>query len=86
MKVWLNARTAYFSSLCTETCLAALPAVTDVDLRYDMAKVSATGTSQIPCFSACLDVLVRPSGRFSSELFKLASSLIKKNMPARQRS
>ena len=37
IKVCLNTRAAYFSFLRAKACLAALLAVTDVELRYDMA-------------------------------------------------
>ena len=40
IKVWLDVRAMYFSSLRAEACSTALPAVTDVELRYDIAKVS----------------------------------------------
>ena len=66
IKIWLNARAAYFSSLCAKACLAALLAVTDVELSYDMAKVSVTVISQMVFFPARQGVSVRSSGRFPS--------------------
>ena len=81
----MNARVAYFSSLRAEACSVALIAVTDVELKYDMAKVSVTVTSQIVFFPACQGVSVRPSGCFPSERDRPASFLIEE-MPARLRA
>ena len=53
-------RVVYFSFLRVEACSAALPAVTDVDLRYDMATVSVTVTSQKAFIPTCQGVSVKP--------------------------
>ena len=79
------ARAVYFSSLRADTCSVALSAVTDVELKYDLAKVSLTVTSQIVFFPACQRVSVRPSGRLPSERDRSAGSLIEE-MPAQLRA
>ena len=50
-----------------EVFLAVLLTVTDVELRYDLAKASVTVTSQMAFFPVCQEVGIRPSGRFPLE-------------------
>ena len=75
----------YFSCLRADAFSFPLPTVTDVELRYDMAKVSVTVTSQMAFFSAGQGVSVTPSRRFPSERDRPAGYVVEK-MPARQRA
>ena len=63
----------------------ACPAVTDVELRYDVAQVSVTVTSQMAFFPACQGVSVRSLEHSQSVRDRPAGFLIEE-MPARPKS
>jgi len=67
MNVWVCASDWYLSYFRSAAPSAAAPAVDDVALMYDSAKVSVTVTSQVIHFSACHGNCVRPSGRLPSD-------------------
>ena len=70
-----------YLSLRAETCFAELPAVINVELRYNMTKVLVTVTSQIKFIPASQGVRVRLSNRFPSECNGPVGSL-KEKVPA----
>ena len=62
-----------FFLVTAEAFSAALLPVTDVELRFDIAKVSVTAISQTVFFSAYQGVNVRPTGCFASVWWPIGS-------------
>lgn len=66
---------AYFVSFLAAAELAAPAGETEVEMRWDAARVSATVTSQIKLLPACQGIKVRPSGLLPSDLDRPDGSL-----------
>ena len=69
-------RSVYFAIFFVAAVSAALPAVREVEARYDAARVSATVTSQVRHLPACHGICVRPSGLFPSDRSRPIVSLM----------
>ena len=69
----------YFISFRVAAASAAEPAQEDVRLRYKIATVSVTVTSQVAQRPFCYGMSVRPSGRFPSVLRRPCGSLMDGN-------
>ena len=80
-----RAMSAYLLIFFAAAFSAALPAVVDVDARYEGARLSAIVTSHVRHLPVCEGIYERPSGLFPSERSRPAGSLIA-DMLARNRA
>ena len=69
-------RSVYFAIFFLAAISAALPAVSEVEARYDAARVSAIVTFQVRHLPACHGICVRPSGLFPSDRSRTVGSLM----------